>query len=102
MKTLKRSSDNIIKYYEDTFKTIFKDSWNTFKTDKYDIVFTYPKIKIAVKLYVEQIKIVLINSKDEISSSFNFYGYYMSNSIDYCYGIKNLLKVMEENNNGLF
>ena len=42
MRTLKRSSDNIIKYYEDTFKTIFKDSWNTFKTDKYDIVFMYP------------------------------------------------------------
>lgn len=102
MRTVKRSSDNIIEYYGNTFKEIFKDSWNTFKTDKYDIVFTYPKIKIAVKLYVEQIKIVLLNSKDEISSSFDFYGCYMSNSIDYCYGIKNLLKVMEENNNGLF
>lgn len=102
MRTVKGSSDNIIEYYKNAFKAIFKDSRDTFKTDEYNIVFTYPKIKIAVELYAEQIKIVLINSKDEISSSFDFYGCYMSNSIDYCYGIKNLLKVMEENNNGLF
>lgn len=102
MRTVNRSSNIRIEHYENALKTVFKDSWNTFKTDKYDIVFTYPKIKIAVEIYTEQIKIVLFNSKDEISSSFDFYGCYMSNSIDYCYGIKNLLKVMEENNNGLF